>query len=229
MVRNTVSTQVGVGRRARSSTSSSADLLLDLQTGQQARSHPGRGGPPCRAAALCEGDRPNAAALRPLAYRCARRFRGSRRDLHRPAEKGDIRNLTNARRGGARSLWSPDGKSIAYFSDASGEYQLSCGPERQGRAKKIALDRRRHSTIAVWSPDSTKIAYTDKRLNLWYVDIAKGGATKRRHGPSRRTARLAPGRRTASGSRYANSCKQLPRRSSSTRSKRTRATRSPMA
>ena len=25
-----------------------------------------------------------------------------------------------------------------------------------------------------WSPDSKKIAYTDKRLNLWYVDLAKG-------------------------------------------------------
>ncbi|HEY9283671.1 MAG TPA: PDZ domain-containing protein, partial [Pyrinomonadaceae bacterium] len=27
-----------------------------------------------------------------------------------------------------------------------------------------------------WSPDSKKIAYTDKRLNLWYVDVEKSGA-----------------------------------------------------
>jgi len=26
-----------------------------------------------------------------------------------------------------------------------------------------------------WSPDSKKIAYSDKRLNLWYVDVEKDG------------------------------------------------------
>ena len=29
-----------------------------------------------------------------------------------------------------------------------------------------------------WSPDSKKIAYSDKRLNLWYVDIEKGQPVK---------------------------------------------------
>ncbi|PYU67734.1 MAG: protease, partial [Acidobacteria bacterium] len=29
-----------------------------------------------------------------------------------------------------------------------------------------------------WSPDSKKIAYTDKRLNLWYVDVGKGTPVK---------------------------------------------------
>ena len=42
-----------------------------------------------------------------------------------PAEKGDTRNLTNSPGSAERDpSWSPDGKSIAYFSDASGEYQL---------------------------------------------------------------------------------------------------------
>jgi tricorn protease len=42
-----------------------------------------------------------------------------------PAEKGDIRNLTKTPGSAERDpSWSPDGKSIAYFSDASGEYQL---------------------------------------------------------------------------------------------------------
>ena len=47
-----------------------------------------------------------------------------------PAEKGDVRNLTNT--SGAAEIaptWSPDGKSLAYFSDASGEYELVIAPQ----------------------------------------------------------------------------------------------------
>ena len=42
-----------------------------------------------------------------------------------PAEKGDVRNLTNTPGAADRDpAWSPDGKSVAYFSDESGEYEL---------------------------------------------------------------------------------------------------------
>jgi tricorn protease len=42
-----------------------------------------------------------------------------------PAEKGDPRNLTETPGVHERSpAWSPDGKSIAYFADAGGEYRL---------------------------------------------------------------------------------------------------------
>src|SRR5258705_2298858 len=42
-----------------------------------------------------------------------------------PAEKGDVRNLTNSAGSAERDpAWSPDGKWISYFSDRSGEYRL---------------------------------------------------------------------------------------------------------
>jgi tricorn protease len=91
-----------------------------------------------------------------------------------PAEKGDIRNLTNTPGIAERDpAWSPDGKSIAYFSDESGEYALHLLDQNGlGTARKIDLGKPPSFFYApTWSPDSKKIAYNDKRLNLWYVDL----------------------------------------------------------
>ncbi len=94
-----------------------------------------------------------------------------------PAKKGDIRDITNTTGAAERDpAWSPDGKWIAYFSDENGEYELYLkNQDGLGKAKVIGLGSPPsffyHPT---WSPDSTKIAYSDKRLNLWYVDIARG-------------------------------------------------------
>ncbi|HYX51856.1 MAG TPA: PDZ domain-containing protein [Candidatus Limnocylindrales bacterium] len=101
--------------------------------------------------------------------------------LTAPAEKGDVRNLTNTPGVMERDpAWSPDGKSIAYFSDETGEYQLHIkSPDGLGEAKKISLGSPASFYYnPVWSPDSKKIAYTDKRLNMWYVDLAKGTPVK---------------------------------------------------
>ncbi|MHB8887909.1 MAG: S41 family peptidase [Acidobacteriaceae bacterium] len=98
-----------------------------------------------------------------------------------PAEKGDTRNLTNTSSAAEREpAWSPDGKSIAYFSDASGEYQLYIKPqEGLGAVKVIPLgEPPSYFYSPRWSPDSKKIVYEDKRLNLWYVDVADGKPVK---------------------------------------------------
>jgi tricorn protease len=98
-----------------------------------------------------------------------------------PAEKGDIRNLTRTPAVAERDpSWSADGKWIAYFSDESGEYALHVKDQSGlGEVKKINLGNPPSYFYGpTWSPDSKKIAYTDKRLNLWYVDVEKGTLVK---------------------------------------------------
>ena len=98
-----------------------------------------------------------------------------------PAEKGDVRNLTRTAGVAERDpSWSPDGKWIAYFSDESGEYALHLRDQKGlGEVKKIGLGNPASFFYSpVWSPDSKKIAYSDKRLNLWHLDIEKGVPVK---------------------------------------------------
>jgi tricorn protease len=94
-----------------------------------------------------------------------------------PVEHGDIRNLTNTVGAAERDpAWSPDGKWIAYFSDESGEYALHVRQQDGlGEVKKIKLGNPPSFYYSPsWSPDSKTIVYSDKRLNLWYVDIEAG-------------------------------------------------------
>ena len=91
-----------------------------------------------------------------------------------PAKKGDIRNITATPGVHERSpAWSPDGQTIAYFSDANGEYELVLS-NQTGREKQfITLGEKGFYYTPTWSPDSKKIAYTDKALNLYYYDLDK--------------------------------------------------------
>src|SRR3984885_3621109 len=98
-----------------------------------------------------------------------------------PAEKGDTRNLTRTPGSAERDpAWSPDGESIAYFGDASGEYQLYVRDQDGLQAPKV-IDLGPDPSFYYaphWSPDSKRIAYTDKHLRLWYVDVAGGKPVK---------------------------------------------------
>lgn len=95
-----------------------------------------------------------------------------------PAEKGDVRNLTNASGSAERDpAWSPDGRLISYFSDKSGEYRLVIESEDGLTApREIALANTKHYYTPSWSPDGKKILYHDTDLKLWVLDVAAGTA-----------------------------------------------------
>lgn len=125
-----------------------------------------------------------------------------------PAKEGTVRNLTNTPGVYERSpAWSPDGKWIAYFSDASREYELYVRPSdaREGEAKKDdkkddkkegdATEASKTSLVGkaeprkltnlgpgfrfnpTWSPDSKWITFTDEASKLRLVNV-EGGEVK---------------------------------------------------
>lgn len=97
-----------------------------------------------------------------------------------PAEKGDIRNLSDSPGANDRSpAWSPDGEHVAWFSDASGEYALMiAGQKGLEKPRVITFDDPSFYYEPKWSPDSKKIVFTDKHLNVWHVDVESGAVTK---------------------------------------------------
>ena len=115
------------------------------------------------------------AALSPTGARAAFEAHGDIFTV--PAEKGDTRNLTSTSNAAEREpAWSPDGKTIAYFSDASGEYQLFL-KEQTGFKAPTVIDlgpSPSYFYTPVWSPDSKHILYTDKHMRMWYVDVPSG-------------------------------------------------------
>src|SRR5262245_27241859 len=82
-----------------------------------------------------------------------------------PTDKGDIRNLTRTPAVADRDpSWSPDGKSLAYFTDQSGEYELAIRDQSGlGDVRRISLGTPPSFFYQpTWSPDSKKIAYSVK-------------------------------------------------------------------
>lgn len=123
------------------------------------------------------GDRLGSAAISPTGVRAVFEARGE--ILTVPAEKGDPRNLTNSSGVMERfPVWSPDGKHIAYFSDASGEYELHLANQSgSGEVKKIRIEEKpTFYQTPVWSPDSKKIAFRDVHLQVWVADVESGSA-----------------------------------------------------
>jgi tricorn protease len=96
-----------------------------------------------------------------------------------PAERGAAINVTRSSGVADRyPRWSPDGKTLAYWSDRSGEYELTfrsadgTGPERKatslGRGFRYAPQ---------WAPDNKKLAFIDQAMRIHVYDDATGKVT----------------------------------------------------
>ena len=92
-----------------------------------------------------------------------------------PAEDGPVRNLT--RTPDSREIdasWSPDGKHLAYLSDASGEYEIWVQPVGGGDARRVTKDGAIWRFAPVWSPDSSMLIFGDKKQRLNLVEVDSG-------------------------------------------------------
>lgn len=90
-----------------------------------------------------------------------------------PAETGITRNLSQTSTVHERNaVWSPDGKVVAFVSDATGEDEIYTQvPDGFSAPVQITNGGDVYKYELAWSPDSKKILWGDKKLRLQYVDI----------------------------------------------------------
>lgn len=106
---------------------------------------------------------------------------GARGDVFTvPAKHGATRNLTKSSGIHERnSKWSPNGKWIAYISDASGEDEIHIvAQDGSSPARQITRNAETYKYRIEWSPDSRKILWADKRLRLRFVSVKNGKITE---------------------------------------------------
>ena len=117
-------------------------------------------------------------SISPSAKRVAVEARGDVWTL--PAKEGSPRNLTRTAGVAERSVsWSPDGQWIAYFSDATGEYEMYMAQsDGRGETKQLTSGDGPFKYNPQWSPDSKHILFTDKTSTIWLHTIESGETKK---------------------------------------------------
>ncbi len=96
-----------------------------------------------------------------------------------PAENGYVKNLSRSSGSAERyPSWSPDGSSIAYWSDRSGEYELwVTDADKETAPRKLTNYGPGFRYGVKWSPDNKKLAFIDKAMQIKIYDIVTGQTT----------------------------------------------------
>ena len=96
-----------------------------------------------------------------------------------PMKEGTARNLTRTSNAHERdAVWSPDGKWIAYNSDATGENELYVrSQDGKGQPQQLTSNADTYYYQAIWSPDSKKLLWSDRLQRLRYIDVASKAVT----------------------------------------------------
>ncbi len=97
-----------------------------------------------------------------------------------PAEKGIVTNITRSPGYAERTpAWSPDGRYIAYWSDKSGEYELTVRDMKEGaKEKKLTNLGPGYRYQLYWSPDSKKLSFVDQTMTINYYDMPSNKVSK---------------------------------------------------
>lgn len=123
------------------------------------------------------GDMLSGVALSPSGKRVLIEARGEIFSV--PAKNGETRNLTNSPASREKDPgWSPDGKSVAYFSDASGEFDLMIQPQMGGAPTKLLSGAQYKINGYNFSPDSKYISFGVLSGDMYIIEIATKKVTK---------------------------------------------------
>jgi tricorn protease len=89
-----------------------------------------------------------------------------------PEKYGSTRNLTQSPAANEEHpSWSPDGRWIAYVSDAGGESQIAIRPSGGGDERVLTHFASGYFYRPSWSPDSKMLAFSDNDHRLWIVGL----------------------------------------------------------
>ncbi len=99
---------------------------------------------------------------------------GARGDIFTvPAKHGATRDLTQTSNAQEQyPAWSPDGKWIAYLTDANGKNELAIRPSDGSESQTYVTHfKTGYFYNPLWSPNSDMLVFSDNNHVLWYVNI----------------------------------------------------------
>jgi tricorn protease len=122
------------------------------------------------------GDQVSSISVSPSGVRVAVEARGELFSV--PAKTGETRNLTGT--DGVRERfprWSPNGQTIAYVGDATGEKEIYTRPQLGGEATQLTNAKLPISSIE-WSPDGKRLMVLTEANEMYLLDTATKALTK---------------------------------------------------